>query len=157
MKQNFLISAIPKAVFKSYFQASDSELDRLNAQWLIADTSPGYPCRVSLIDAQVGERVLACHFEHLRVSTVYRASGPVFVREKAVTAVLKVNQIPSILYHRQLSLRAYNMSDMMIDASLVMGTDVHTVIQTQLNNSAVEYIHIHNAAPGCFSCSVCRV
>ena len=54
MKQNFLISAIPKAVFKSYFQASDSELGRLNAQWLIADASPGYPCRVSLIDAQVG-------------------------------------------------------------------------------------------------------
>ncbi len=156
MNHKFLINALSKDIFKAYFLASDNELNRLNAKWLIANESPGFPCRVSLVDAQIGERVLVCHFEHLRSDNAYSASGPIFVREKAVTAELEVNQIPSVLHDRLLSLRVYSVVDKMIDASVIEGKDLRSAIQKQLNNSAVEYMHIHNAAPGCYSCSVYR-
>jgi|GEM_PF-3952405 len=43
----------------------------------------------------------------------------------------------------------------MIEASLIKGVDGADTIQTQLKNAYVKYIH--NAAPGCFSCSIERV
>ncbi len=156
MKQNFQITALPANQFKSHFKSSDKDLSRLNAHWLIVDQTPGYPCRVTLEDAKVGEKVLACYFEHHQVSSAYCASGPIFVREKAVTAQLKVNQVPQILNNRQLSLRAYDHNHMMVEATLVWGKDVAESIQEQLNNTSIQYIHIHNALPGCFSCAVER-
>ena len=68
------------------FRLSDEELHERSAQWLVADAKPGYPCRVTLEDAEIGERVLAVPFIHHDVQSPYRASGPVFVRESAQTA-----------------------------------------------------------------------
>jgi len=39
---------------------------------------------------------------------------------------------------------------------VVMGTDLEVGIAKQFSNSSVSYIHLHNAAPGCFNCSVTR-
>jgi hypothetical protein len=125
--------------------------------WLDVDSDPGFPCRVSLTDAGVGERVLALTFEHHAVDSPYRSSGPIFVREHASTVEPAKNEIPTMLRHRLLSIRAYDSAHMMIDAQVNQGDELERVIENQFKNSAVEYIHIHNANPGCFDCAVYRV
>jgi hypothetical protein len=138
------------------FELTDEELHKRSTKWLVADADPGYPCRVSLADAEVGERVLATTFIHHDVQSPYRASGPVFVREIAQTANLVVNEIPIMFHHRLLSLRAYDSHGMMVGASVIQGNELEQAIVGHFENRDVEYQHIHNANPGCFNCSVQR-
>lgn len=58
--------------------------------------------------------------------------------------------------HRQLSIRAYDEAAMMVDAKVVNGTDLEETIRHLFANESVAYLHIHNAGPGCFNCSVVR-
>ncbi|MBE0363863.1 hypothetical protein PULV_a1373 [Pseudoalteromonas ulvae UL12] len=83
MKNNFVFVALSEELFASYTDMSDSELLQHNAMWLTVDSCPGYPCRVSLQDAQVGEQVLALSFTHHDVASPYKAAGPIFVRKQA--------------------------------------------------------------------------
>ncbi|MFP6808747.1 MAG: DUF1203 domain-containing protein [Pseudomonadales bacterium] len=156
MTTNFQIKAVSKNRFDDFTQLNEVELERKFAKWITVDVNPGYPCRVSLIDAIVGERVLALPFRHHNVESPYRASGPIFVREHAKTAKLEVNEIPEMLRQRLLSVRAYDTTRFMIGAEVVQGVELALAIERQFLNSEVEYIHLHNANPGCFNCSVYR-
>ena len=156
MATDFLVKPLPAEDFRSLLELSDADLARQNACWMIADSDPGYPCRVSLKDAKVGERVLALSYDHLDVDSPYKASGPIIVRENSVTVQLKINEIPKMLRHRMLSLRGYDSCHMIIEADIAAGTDLESLIESQFTNGAVEYIHIHNANRGCFSCAVYR-
>jgi hypothetical protein len=153
---NFQIKALAKHEFDGLIQLSVQELARQSAQWLLVDASPGYPCRVSLTDAKVGERVLALSYLHHDVVSPYRASGPIFVVEHAITAKLAINEIPQMLRHRLVSVRAYNAAAIMVEAEVVAGVELELAIVRLFQQSDVEYIHIHNAKPGCFNCSVHR-
>jgi len=44
----------------------------------------------------------------------------------------------------------------MVDADVVEGTMLEEVIWRMLADSRVSYLHVHNAKPGCFDCSVVR-
>ena len=157
MPIDFYFRALPKTLFQPLLTLNDEELVLRQAHWIAVDAEPGYPCRVSLRDAKVGERVLALSFVYHDVASPYRASGPIFVREHAETVQLEVNEIPQMLRHRLLSVRGYNTNGMMITAQVVQGSDLETVIVDQFDNDAVAYLQIHNAHPGCFNCSVYRV
>ena len=156
MNNHFLVSAISKNVFADLFVMSDEELSSINMKWVEVENSPCYPCRVSLQDAEVGEKVLALSFIHHDVETPYKASGPIFVREFADTVAPSVGEIPEMLRHRLLSVRAYNSANYMIDAETVCGSDVEVAIDKQFDNKSVAYIHLHNAKQGCFNCVVNR-
>jgi hypothetical protein len=156
MTIKFLINALPKDKFHELLSKNDEELKASHAAWLTVDTYPGYPCRVSLSDAKIGERVLALSFYHHNVNSPYRSSGPIFVREKAQMAKLDINEVPEMLRHRLLSIRGYNLGKLMIEAEVVQGKELESAIERQFQNRDVEYIHIHNANPGCFNCSVYR-
>ncbi|WP_154222957.1 DUF1203 domain-containing protein [Marinicella rhabdoformis] len=156
MTVKFIIKALNQEIFSEYLSKSDNELKTLGAQWLTVDVNPGYPCRVSLTDAKLGEWVLALSFCHHDVNSPYRATGPIFVRAQAITANLNVNEVPTMLRHRLLSVRAYNTKKMMIDAETLEGSSLEGAIESMFHNSQIEYIHIHNAGPGCFNCSVYR-
>jgi len=156
MTIQFLIKALAKDKFHELMLKDDEELKVSQAVWLTVDTEPGYPCRVSLSDAKIGERVLAQSFCHHNVNSPYRASGPIFVRENAQIAELDINEVPEMLRHRLLSVRAYNSGKLMIAAEVVQGKELESAIDRQFQNRDVEYIHIHNANPGCFNCSVYR-
>ncbi len=157
MKQEFQITGLAMAEFKALMSMTDEQLSEHHAHWLIADESPGYPCRVSLKDAHVGERVLAYSYAHHPADSAYRSSGPVFIREQATAASLAVGEVPPVLPGRQLSLRGYDELNLMITAELVAGAQVATAIRSMFAQSVVSYIHIHNAGPGCFSCAAKRV
>lgn len=143
--------------FEPFFAMSDDELVALGARRVVADESPGFPCRVSLADAEVGDELLLLPFEHLSARSPYRASGPVYVRARAQRAVLEPGVIPPYVTRRLMSVRAYDASDMMVTGEVCEGADVHATLERLMADDAVAFIHLHNAKRGCFSCRVERV
>lgn len=104
----------------------------------------------------MGETIIALTYTHHNVDSPYRSCGPVFIRNNVVPVKLKINEIPPVLDNRFLSLRAYNQKSMMIDALTTQSDKIKSNIRKLLSNNDVDYIHIHNANPGCYSCSVER-
>jgi len=124
---------------------------------MTVDAQPGFPCRASLVDAPVGERVILTHFQHHPANSPYQSTGPIFVRELAQSAKPEVNEIPIMFHHRLLSVRGYDEAAMMKAARVVEGTTLKETIRDFFTNEAISYLQIHNAAPGCFNCTVQRV
>jgi hypothetical protein len=153
---SFRISALPTARFKPLFALSDEELATRGAMRRIVDKCPGFPCRVSLVDAQVGEVVLLTNYEHQTASSPYRASHAIFVRENAREARPEVGEVPQVLRSRLLSVRGFDEKGMMIDADVVDGRAIEPSIERLLANGTISYLHLHNAKPGCYAARVDR-
>jgi hypothetical protein len=156
MNASFQFQALAFEGFAPLFAQSDRELAAIGARRMTVDATPGFPCRVSLSDAEVGETVLLIPFPHHDVSSPYRASGPIFVRSGAVTARPAPGEIPAMLRHRLLSIRGYDAEAMMIAAEVVKGTEVEEGIRRLFADEKVSYLHVHNAGAGCYSCRVVR-
>ena len=154
---DFEISALEKDEFSHLFGLDDKTLAKHGARRMKVDSNPGYPCRVTLKDAEIGETVLLLNYEHLAVDTAYRSSHAIFVREGASTRSPIVNQIPDQLKSRLLSIRAFDADGMMVDADVVDGTGCEPLIQRMLDDRRVDYLHIHNARRGCYAARVDRV
>lgn len=153
---SFQIHALPADSFAPLFALSDDELRNRDIRSIVADDRPVYPCRVSLQDATEGERLLLLPYDHHRVDTPYRASGPVYVREAATQALPAADEVPALLRTRLLSLRAYDPRGMMVWAEAVPGTEVETAIAALFAIERTAYLHIHYAKPGCYACRVER-
>ena len=156
MRSDFQFVALPIEKFTHFFSMTNEELESRGARRMQVDEQPGFPCRVSLMDAPVGERVILTHFQHHDANSPYQSAGPIFVREVAETASPEVNEIPLMFHHRLLSVRAYDETAMMKAAKVVEGKALEETIRNFFANEAVSYLHIHNAAPGCFNCMVQR-
>jgi hypothetical protein len=156
MNSSFQFIALPSEQFVSLFSQSDAELQVIGARRMIVDEKPGFPCRVSLADAEVGETVLLLPFTHHNVYSPYRSSGPIFVRLGAKTANPAVGEIPAMFKDRLLSIRAYDAAAMMVGAEVVKGGELEEAIRRLFANESVSYLHIHNAKPGCYNCRVVR-
>jgi Protein of unknown function (DUF1203) len=153
----FRISGISANVIDQFRQMPDDELKKHGVVRYTADSKPGFPCRVTLQDAEVGEPVLLLNFEHLPGTTPYRSIGPIFVRESVTETYAVQNELPEVVRERLLSVRAYDLDDMMIDAEVVKGTELKSLIQRMFANRQIKYLHIHNAHRGCYSCRVDRI
>ena len=153
----FRVVALDAATFAPMFALSDEELQAHGARRTVADTKPGYPCRISLADAEMGERVLLLHHAHHAVDTPYRASGPIFVREIASTQAIAPGVIPAAIALRQLSVRAYDAHGWMHAAEVCKGAELDGVIARLFADARIAYLHVHNAKPGCYACRVERV
>ena len=157
MKTNFRIVGLPRAQFEPFFSLSESDLAAKGARRMIVDAKPGFPCRIGLADAEIGETVILLTFVHHDVDSPYRASGPIFVREKAKEAQLSVGQVPELVSSRTMSVRAYDNNSMMLNGSLVPGSEIKAHIETLFADPNVAYLHLHNAGAGCYSCKVERI
>lgn len=153
---SFRLVGLAAETFEPFFALDDGELAALGARRVVADEAVGFPCRVSLADADVGDELLLLPFDHLLTRSPYRASGPVFVRRGARRAVLAPGAIPPYVARRWMSVRAYDRDDMMIAADVCEGGDVRCVIERFIADPAVAFVHLHNAKRGCFSCRVER-
>ncbi|HTA66325.1 MAG TPA: DUF1203 domain-containing protein [Xanthomonadaceae bacterium] len=153
---SFQIVGIDHRPFEALFELDDAQLREHGAVRCIATEYPGFPCRVGLDDAAVGDELLLLPFEHQPGNSPYRASGPIFVRRGATRAKLPESVIPSYVTRRLISVRAYDDSHMMVDAAVREGADAASEIERQFANAAVAYIHLHNAKRGCYSCRVDR-
>jgi uncharacterized protein DUF1203 len=155
---SFRVSGISAEVLNEFRQLSDDELRQRNVFRYIADHNPGYPCRVSLVDAEIGESLLLLNFEHLMSSSPYRSVGPIFVRESARETFVRIDEIPEVLRApgRVLSVRAYDRNDMLAGAVVIGTAEIDQSIQEFFTNRQVAFLHVHYAGPGCFACRVDR-
>ena len=152
----FRISGLDAAQFAALHGLSDAQLAAHGARRVVADRHPGFPCRVSLVDAQPGERVLLVNYEHLAVDSPYRARYAIYVREAARAAHPAVNEIPRVLHGRLIAVRAFSADGMLLDAQLAADAELGPALEGQLASAAVAYLHLHNAKPGCYAARVER-
>lgn len=153
---SFQISGLKFAEFAPLVGLSDAQLEALNVRRVVANRSPGFPCRVSLVDAQPGESVLLVNYEHLPVASPYRARYAIYVRENASDARVARDEIPTVLHKRLLSVRAFSAAGMLLDADITEGAALVPTIDRLLAPVQVAYLHLHNARPGCFAARVDR-
>lgn len=153
---NFRVTGLPLSPFAPLFSLSDRELAARDALRVVSDGRSGYPCRVSLQDAASGESLILMNYEHLSVASPYRSRHAIYVREAATEAALDVNEVPALFRSRLLSLRAFDDQGMMQAADIVPGTAIENLIDEMLADTAVEYVHVHYAKPGCYAARVDR-
>jgi hypothetical protein len=153
---SYRIKGLAAEPFRPLFLLSDEELEERGARRTIADEKPGFPCRVSLTDAEPGERLILLSYDHLPAHSPYRARGPIFVREAAMQAFDGTDKLPDVFRGRLLSVRAYDADGMMLDADVVEGADAERLIERFLARDDVDMLHVHYARRGCYACRVER-
>jgi len=147
----YAIQALPLAPFAPLFALSDAALIALGARRMIADSPHSAPCRVSLVDADPGDRLILTHHLHLDApASPYRAGGPVFVRETAVEAAPVIGAVPDLLGRRLLSARVYDADGMMTDADVVEGKDLDARLRLWLADPVTAQVQLHTARRGCY-------
>jgi len=152
---SFRIRGLPAAPFADLFSMSDPQLSARDAVRRVAASKPGFPCRISLTDAEVGQEVILVHYEHHAVASPFRASHAIYVRagEQQYDAV---DRVPPMLRSRLLSVRAFDADGMLVDADIAEGADLEALIERQLAQPQTQYLHIHFARPGCYAARVDR-
>jgi hypothetical protein len=153
---SFQIHALPYERFAPLFKLSDAGLAKAGAARMVVNARPGFPCRVSLADAERGETVVLVNFEHQPANSPYRASHAIFIREYAEQAFPGVGEVPEVLTSRLISVRAFDQRHYMMGADVVEGATLRKAIPAMLQSPDVSYLHLHNAKAGCFAASVTR-
>lgn len=153
---SFRIHALPAEPFAPLFALSDAELTARGIRRVTATSEPGFPCRVSLEDARIGEELLLLNHAHLEGDTPYAARHAIFVRRGVARARPAMGEVPPVLRHRLLSVRAYDGARMMVEADVVDGVELAERLDAMLAGAAVEMVHIHNAKQGCFAAMATR-
>ena len=148
---SFRIQPLALAPFRPLFDLADDALLALGARRMVANAPHAAPCRVSLTDAEPGERLILLNHRHLDApASPYRSEGPIFVREAAVEASPVSDEIPEMLSRRLLSARAYDADWMMIDADVVEGAALSGRLAEWFADPVVIAVHLHTARRGCF-------
>jgi hypothetical protein len=148
---DYKIIGLSPEPFLALYGLTDAALAERNAKRFRADSRPGYPERVEIRDAELGESVLLVNFVHQSGPTPYRASHAVFVREGAERAATYRNEIPESLRLRPLSVRAFDAEHWMVDADLCDGQHLEGVLHKLLGNDKVDYLQVHFAKQGCYA------
>lgn len=148
---HYLIEGLDPAPFQPLFALDDAELETRNARRVTADARPGYPCRITLDEAELGETLILLNHSSRDGDTPYRASHAIFVREAAERAAIFRNVIPPVLATRHLSLRGFDAGGMMVDAMLIEPGAVEAGLLTLFRNQSIVEIDVHNAVRGCFA------
>jgi hypothetical protein len=153
---SYRITGLEPAQFRRYADMSDAELARNRALRVTATEYPGYPCRVTLDDAQPGEDVILLNFEHLPVDSPYRSSHAIYVRAAARERFEGVDVVPPALARRLLSVRGFDASGSMLSGEVLEGAKLAEYVRAQLEDPAVAYLHAHYARRGCFAARIDR-
>ena len=153
---HFRIRGLAPEPFQALFDLSDDELEKRRAKRYIADSKPGFPCRVSLQDAEEGDEVILTNFTHLPSESPYRGAYAIYVRKAAATAASYTDSLPEMLRSRLLAVRGFDAKDMLVGADVVEGDRAEEAIARFFEDPAVEFLHVHFAKPGCYSCTIDR-
>jgi hypothetical protein len=152
---SYVIRGLNPAPFAPLFRLDDAALAErgIAAMRVYGD---GYPCRVSLDGAALGDRVLLLNYQHQPADTPYRSSHAIFVAEHSRTAAEYYDAIAPVMRTRILSIRAFNSAGFMVDADVVDGAESHALIRRLLARADTDYLHVHFAKRGCFAAKVTR-
>jgi hypothetical protein len=152
---SYVVRGLDPAPYKPLFGISDEQLAESGVVRMTVD-SPTFPCRVSLTDREIGEKVLLLNHVSHDVANPYRASHAIFVAEGADQAAEFIDEVPPVFETRVLSLRGFDEDGMMAEAILTQVGDADAGIRKLFDNPKVATIHAHNATRGCFSARIER-
>ena len=153
----YRIKGLSPDPFHHLFGLSEADLATYGAIRMMVDENPGFPDRITLRDIPIGETALLLNHVSLNVSSPYRATHAIFVRQGATNRYDEVDHVPEVLRSRLLSLRAFDEEGMMQMADVVEGTGIEAVIERMFEKPTVHTIHAHNARQGCFAARIDRV
>ena len=153
---SFQAFALDRNPFAHLFALSDEEVLAQGAKRHIANKRPGFPCRLSLQDAEIGEEVILATYQHIGGSP-FAATGPIFVRKAAIRAEPEPNVVPQFLESRLISLRAYDGQGLIVDADVVPGSEIKARLEGLFEAKGVAHIQAHFARPGCYACRFERI
>ena len=151
----YRITGLDPAPYKPLFGLSDDELAERGIVRMTV-TEPTFPCRVSLTDRAIGEKVLLLNHISHDVANPYRASHAIFVTEGVEEPAEFIDKVPPVFEKRVLSLRGFDADGMMADAILTQPGEVDAGIRKLFANPDIVTIHAHNATRGCFSAKIER-
>lgn len=153
---SFIISGLPVEEFNPLFGLPDEALRHCGVIRKIADAKPGFPCRVTLEDAEPGESVLLLNYESHKAATPYRSSYAIYVRESARAPRTFRDALPPVFEGRPIALRIFDDEGMLIGADLSLAGGLRDKIARAFENRDAAYIHAHNAMHGCFAAEIRR-
>jgi hypothetical protein len=117
-------------------------------------TDTGFPCRVSLVDRPIGDEVILLNHVSHDAANPYRAGHAIFVADAEQAEF--IDEVPPVFVPRMLSMRGFDEDGMMADALITKPGEADAGIRKLFANPEIAYIHVHNAARGCFSARVER-
>ena len=152
----YAITGLDRAPFAALFELSDAALAERGVIRVTARAKPGYPCRVTLKDAEPGESLLLLNHESHSAATPYRSAYAIYVREGAHETGRYVDSLPPVFQNRPIALRLFDAQGMLIGADLARDEAIDAAIRRAFEDPKTAYIHAHNAAHGCFSARIDR-
>lgn len=152
----YRIEGLAREVYHRLLHLSGDALAELGARRVIADSKPGFPCRVTLEDAEPGETLILFHHVSHDVPTPFRSAYAIYVREAAIEPARYVDEPPSVFTDRTLGLRGFDSEGMLRGALLAPPGEADAKIRELFERPEIETIHAHNAAAGCFAAKIVR-
>jgi hypothetical protein len=153
---SYVVRGIDPAPYRHLFGLSDAELSDQGVVRMTVTEKPSFPCRASLTDRDLGEKVLLLNHVSHDVANPYRASHAIFITEGADEPAEYVDEVPPVFEPRILSLRGFDAEGMMAEAMLTQPGEADAGIRKLFENPEIETIHAHNATRGCFSAKIER-
>jgi hypothetical protein len=144
----YRIEGLAPEPFEPLFAMTDAELAARGARRATAD-GPGYPCRVSLEEADPGEPLILVNHVSQDADTPFRASHAIYVRKGAGRGRY-ADEVPALFATRTLGLRGFDSDGMLRGALLAPPGEADARIRELLDRPEIAEIHAHNAALGCF-------
>lgn len=117
----------------------------------IVDSPSGYPCRRCLEDGNLGEEMDLVSYDPFPAASPYTGPGPIFVHRKDCPRYQCDGSVPDQQHRRLLSVRAYDVNHLMVGFAVVEGKNLAERAESLFADAKVEYLHVHNAGPGCFA------
>lgn len=152
----FRIRGLDIDAVRPLFGLADEELAARGIRRIVVDASPGFPDRIELRDADIGETVLLLNHFHQPAATPYRSCHAIFVREAARETWDRFDEVPDVMRRRLLSVRGFDRDHMIVVADVTEGSDLEAVIARFFADPKVAYLHVHYAKYGCWAGQVDR-
>lgn len=152
----YRIEGLDRDAYAGLLRLTDDELADRCARRVTADSKPGFPCRVTLEDAEPGEGLILFNHVSHDVPTPFRSAYAIYVRECAEAPASFVDTIPPVFAGRALGLRGFDSEGMLRGALLALPGEADARIRALLERPEIASIHAHNAAAGCFAAKIVR-
>ncbi|MGR3512563.1 MAG: DUF1203 domain-containing protein [Paracoccaceae bacterium] len=153
---SFRITGVAPDHFADLWEADDATRAAAGVHRVTATASPGFPDRITLEDAAIGEELLLLNHTSQTADSPFRATHAIYVSKGEVAPFDAVDTLPPAMRARPQSLRGFDADGMMRDADLAEGDAVADVIERLFENPDIVEIHAHNAKQGCFMAKVTR-
>jgi hypothetical protein len=152
----YRIEGLPRDAYAALLGLDDRLLEDRGGRRVRADAKPGFPCRVTLEDAEPGESLILFNHVSHDVPNPFRSAYAIYVRESAGAPACYVDETPPVFANRALGLRGFDAEGMLRGALLALPGEADSKIRSLFERPEIETIHAHNAAAGCFAAKIVR-